>query len=112
MSDLQLSLILLGVVGVLGTYGFNRWQERKYRKQADKMFSGSRQDVLFDEPPSAQTRTDKARTERIEPSLRSDATPEAAARDSAAQARVASAYAASGDESAVASASRAPNRSP
>jgi FtsZ-interacting cell division protein ZipA len=87
MSDLQLSLILLGVIGVLGTYAFNRWQERKYRKQADKMFSGTRQDVLFDEPPSTRTQSAPSRAERIEPSLAADAPPEAA-QSTAAQARV------------------------
>ena len=50
MSELQLSLLLLGALGIVIVLLFNRWQERKYRKQAEKMFSGGRQDVLFDEP--------------------------------------------------------------
>lgn len=110
MSDLQLSLILLGVIGVLGTYAFNRWQERKYRKQADKMFSGTRQDVLFDEPPSTRTQSAPSRAERIEPSLAAGAPPEAA-QSTAAQARVSSAYSATNDEDATApAAAAAPSR--
>ena len=107
MSDLQLSLILLGVVGVLGTYAFNRWQERKYRKQADKMFSRTRQDVLFDEPPSTRTQSAPSRAEWIEPSLAADGASEAA-QSTAAQARVSSAYSATNDEDATVPAPASP----
>jgi len=111
MSDLQLSLILLGVIGVVGTYAFNRWQERRYRKQADKMFSGTRQDVLFDDPPGTRARSAPSRTERIEPSLAADSVAEPA-RSAAAQAQVSSAYSATNDEdgSAPVPAAAAPSR--
>lgn len=71
MSELQLSLLALGAIGIVAVVLFNRWQEQKYRKQAEKMFSGGRQDVLFDEP-ARKTAEDPARrtaTERIEPSM-------------------------------------------
>lgn len=50
MSELHLSLIIIGLLFIAAVVAFNRWQERKYRKQAEKMFRGERQDVLFDEP--------------------------------------------------------------
>ena len=107
MSDLQLSLILRGVVAVLAIYGFNRWQERKYRKQAEKMFSGSRQDVLFDEPRKESVPT-AAGEERIEPSFHVGAAAEPV-REGAAQARVANAYAATDVEPAMAPAASRPS---
>ena len=71
MSELQLSLLLLGAFGIVAVIAFNRWQERKYRKQAEKMFSGGRQDVLLDEP-AQKAEAEPARktaTERIDPSF-------------------------------------------
>jgi FtsZ-interacting cell division protein ZipA len=71
MSELQLSLLLLGVLGIVAVMLFNRWQEKKYRKQSEKMFSGGRQDVLFDEPAdkAAEAPARNVAVERIEPSF-------------------------------------------
>ena len=38
MSDLQLSLIGLGIALVGGVFAYNKWQERKHRKLAERVF--------------------------------------------------------------------------
>lgn len=61
MNELQLSLLAIGAVVVVSVLGFNRWQERKYRRQAEKRFQAQHDDVLLSE--SAAT------PERVEPVL-------------------------------------------
>ncbi len=47
ISELQLSLIVIGVLSVLGVWAYNHWQERRHRKHADAVFQQqARQDVL------------------------------------------------------------------
>lgn len=69
MSDLQLSLIGLGIVLVGGVFAYNKWQERKHRMLADRVFRGDHPDVLLGrkqaEPPGA----DEAAAERLEPGI-------------------------------------------
>jgi len=48
MSELQISLLAIGLLVVAGVYGFNRFQERKYRRIAEKAFPAMREDVLLD----------------------------------------------------------------
>ncbi len=48
MSELQISLLAIGLLIVAGVYGFNRFQERKYRRIAEKAFPARHEDVLFD----------------------------------------------------------------
>jgi len=48
MSELQISLLAIGLLIVAGVYGFNRFQERKYRRVAEKAFPAKREDVLLD----------------------------------------------------------------
>lgn len=47
MSELQISLLAIGLLIVAGVYGFNRFQERKYRRIAEKAFPAKREDVLL-----------------------------------------------------------------
>lgn len=47
MSDLQLSLLGIGVVVILGVVLYNWWQERGYRKMAQQRFHSQSEDVLF-----------------------------------------------------------------
>ena len=47
MSDLQLSLIGLGVALVGGVFAYNKWQERKHRKLAERVFRADHPDVLL-----------------------------------------------------------------
>lgn len=73
MSDLQTSLIIVGVVVVAGVYVFNLFQDRKYQRQTDKAFhmepgqqSGAVLEKVMVEPiPIGDT------TLRIEPQLES-----------------------------------------
>ncbi|MDP3482737.1 MAG: cell division protein ZipA C-terminal FtsZ-binding domain-containing protein, partial [Sulfuricella sp.] len=48
MNELQISLLAIGLLVVAGVYGFNRFQERKYRRNAEKAFPARREDVLLD----------------------------------------------------------------
>lgn len=47
MSELQISLLAIGLLIVAGVYGFNRFQERKYRRIAEKAFPARQEDVLL-----------------------------------------------------------------
>lgn len=56
MSDLQISLLVLGVIVVAGVYAFNWLQERSHRKRAESAFDAPRHDVLMDQGgPPAET---------------------------------------------------------
>ena len=65
ISDFQ--LVLIGVIAfiIVGVVVYNRWQEAKYKKGAERMFSSERNDALFaaNEPPSADS------TQRRDPSF-------------------------------------------
>jgi len=78
MSDLQLSLIVIGVVVIVAVFVFNRWQERQLRRRVEDTFSSIRPAPL----PGPQ---DDADDDRIEPSLermQADGSSEAPARPS------------------------------
>lgn len=47
MNELQLYLLAVGVVAIFAVLGFNRWQERKYRRQAEQRFPSAHDDVLL-----------------------------------------------------------------
>lgn len=73
-SELQIGLIALGLAAVVGIIAYNKWQERKHRKHAERTFSSDHRDVLL-EPQAA----DSGRDERIEPwESQSPITPDAA----------------------------------
>lgn len=65
MNELQLSLLVIGAGVVFAVLAFNRWQELKYRRQAEQRFPSQHDDILLKEE-AAQT--------RVEPVL--DAMPE------------------------------------
>jgi len=75
MSELQISLLAIGLLIVAGVYGFNRFQERKYRRIAEKAFPARQEDVLFDSdsetfpvtPPDAHEIASFREESRIEP---------------------------------------------
>lgn len=71
MSELQISLLAIGLLIVAGVYGFNRFQERKYRRLAEKAFPARREDVLLDSDtdtlPDAHEVADFREESRIEP---------------------------------------------
>ncbi len=60
MSDLQIGLLILGVLVVAGVVVFNWWQEREFRRRSERRFAPPESGALF-EPrvcPSALERTD------------------------------------------------------
>jgi FtsZ-interacting cell division protein ZipA len=71
MSDLQISLLIFGVFVIAGVYGFNLWQERKYRRRTEQAFAREQKDVLL-QPESA--RAEERAEHRVEPSLQAGAT--------------------------------------
>jgi len=67
MSDLQLSLIIIGLLVVAGVYLFNLMQERRYRRRMEHAFEREQQeDVLLAPKPSEPVAAEAA---RIEPSI-------------------------------------------
>ncbi len=67
MSDLQLGLIVIGILVVAGVYAFNRFQELQLRRRVESRFAQPPEDVLMHDAPTATAaRNDDG---RIEPSL-------------------------------------------
>lgn len=66
MSDLQLGLIVIGILVVAGVYAFNRYQELQLRRRVESRFAQAPDDVLMQQPAAGAARGDG---ERIEPSL-------------------------------------------
>lgn len=62
-SELQIGLAALGVAVVAGIIAYNKWQERKHRRQAEEAFRSDHRDVLLEPQDGAQPTGD-----RIEPS--------------------------------------------
>ncbi|MCB1891999.1 MAG: ZipA [Rhodocyclaceae bacterium] len=73
MSDLQLSLIGLGVALVAGVFAYNKWQERKHRKMAESVFRGNHPDVLLGRKQSDPAENDGSAELRIEPGTKASA---------------------------------------
>jgi FtsZ-interacting cell division protein ZipA len=71
MSELQIALAVIGVVAVVGILGYNRIQERRYRKQAEATFRSLERDPLMDKAP-AEEYLPPARMphQRVEPEVR------------------------------------------
>ncbi|MCC6608873.1 MAG: cell division protein ZipA C-terminal FtsZ-binding domain-containing protein [Burkholderiales bacterium] len=47
MSDLQISLLIIGVLVVVGVLAYNRWQETKLRRRGEADFGSRHEDVLM-----------------------------------------------------------------
>ncbi|MDR2001043.1 MAG: hypothetical protein LBP94_05895 [Zoogloeaceae bacterium] len=73
MNDLQLALIGAGAVAVAVVLGFNKWQERKQKKLAEKVFKGGQADALMEDQDAADDAV-----ARQEPMLPEDAATESA----------------------------------
>lgn len=50
MSDLQIGLVVLGVLLILAVLGFNWWQDRRVRRRMQIHFPGSEHDPLLADP--------------------------------------------------------------
>ena len=66
MSELQLGLLAIGVAVVIGIFVYNKWQERRYRNDANTRFGDERGDALLDPAPKKVV---EASAKRVEPSL-------------------------------------------
>ncbi|MBL8437978.1 MAG: cell division protein ZipA C-terminal FtsZ-binding domain-containing protein [Zoogloeaceae bacterium] len=67
ISELQLGLIGAGAVAVVGVFAYSKWQERRHRKQAERVFSSDHRDVLLDTPDAPRDEQRSGGGERIEP---------------------------------------------
>jgi FtsZ-interacting cell division protein ZipA len=73
MSDLQLALIVIGVALVAAVFAYNKWQESRYRRQAESGLPSTESDVLMrdvlvrDAPPRSTVAP--ASAARVEPTL-------------------------------------------
>lgn len=65
MSDLQISLLVIGVFVIAGVYLFNGWQQRQLRRSAERAFSREHPDVLLE----GITTQDGAPAARAEPKV-------------------------------------------
>lgn len=53
MSELQIGLLTIGIVVVVGVYGYGFWQQRQYRRKFGGTFAGQREDALYHSPSTA-----------------------------------------------------------
>ena len=71
MSELQIALAVIGAVAVVGILGYNRIQERRYRKQAEATFRSLERDPLMDKASvEAYSPPARAPHQRVEPEVR------------------------------------------
>ncbi len=57
MSELQLGLLGIGLVVVIGVLAYNKWQDIRYRREAERNFGSSHDDVLLQPGKAAGSRT-------------------------------------------------------
>ncbi|MBV2262265.1 MAG: cell division protein ZipA C-terminal FtsZ-binding domain-containing protein [Thauera sp.] len=58
-SELQIALIGAGIAAVVLVVGYNKWQERRHRREAERAFKSEHRDVLLeprDEPAAGERR--------------------------------------------------------
>ena len=65
MSDLQISLLVIGALAVAGVYLFNGWQERQFRRRSEQAFAREHEDVLLEGAPAR----DADPAVRVEPKI-------------------------------------------
>lgn len=74
MSELQISLIAIGIVVIMAVLLFNWMQQRRYRRSAEQAFGQKPEDVLLRSGMSGGTSVEEE--ERIEPQLGNEPTLE------------------------------------
>ena len=47
MGELQLGLLSIGVLVIVGVFFYNKWQERRYQREAEAAFASRHEDVLM-----------------------------------------------------------------
>lgn len=78
MTDLQASLIVIGIIIIVAVVIYNKWQENKERKAVEKAFSSSPDDVLMHSDPAARDAERSSENARREPIFESGSEPEPA----------------------------------
>ena len=87
MSDLQIGLLAIGAVIVVVVLAYNKWQDLRYRRQAERSFGPGHDDVLLLPAQEAglfemsRPAAVPAATERIEPGFTADAMSDPDAND-------------------------------
>lgn len=71
MSELQISLLVIGIVVVLALYGYSVWQQRQYRRRFGATFKPEREDALYQASPERPA-TEAAATEAPKDELLAD----------------------------------------
>src|SRR2546422_698944 len=69
MGELQFGLIAIGTLVVAGVFFYNKWQEGRYRRQAEAAFGARHEDVLLRSGGGETPATGWPGAERIEPVL-------------------------------------------
>ncbi len=70
MSELQVGLLVVGAVVVAAVFLYNKWQERRYQREAEAGFASQREDVLMRSGGGAGQGTPlTSGSERFEPAL-------------------------------------------
>jgi FtsZ-interacting cell division protein ZipA len=69
MSDLQLSLLIIGILVVVATYFFNWLQERKYRRKSETAFNDNLQDVLLESKSAAAAADGRVEPRLLDPAI-------------------------------------------
>lgn len=64
MTDLQASLIVIGILIIIAVIAYNKWQEHKERRSVEKAFATAPDDILMDSVKSDQS-DDEARREPV-----------------------------------------------
>ncbi len=66
MSDLQISLLAIGIVVVLAVYAFGAWQQRQYRRRFNTAFRQRGGDALYESAAWAEPHLPPAAAEPVE----------------------------------------------
>lgn len=66
-SELQIGLLALGLAAVVGIVAYNKWQEHKHHRHAEKTFKSDHRDVLLE-----SDKRPKSAAARVEPRVADD----------------------------------------
>ena len=69
MSDLQVGLLGVGVAVVAAVFFYNKWQERRYRREAEVGFASRHEDVLMRSGAGQGSPLTPSDSDRLEPVL-------------------------------------------
>jgi len=69
MSELQLGLVAIGAAVVAGVFFYNKWQERRYRREVQAGFTSRHDDVLMGLKGSAEQANQASSSDYADPAL-------------------------------------------